>query len=107
MSTAPLAMHYVCTLEQAQDLADEHTRFWVCMCGCRESRGHCDQSRPEVCLQFVSGPSSGSGLRECSRAEVEEILREAEDKALVARPFRTADRTEITRRRKRTSRVAP
>jgi len=90
-----LAMHYVCTHQKAQQLMDAQQRFWVCNCGCRESRGECARSRMDVCLMFTADdPGSGAGKREITRAEAEAILGEAADKFLVARPWRNEDRSE-------------
>ena len=95
MENDGLAMHYVCTHEKALQLVDSHQRFWVSNCGCRESRGTCARSRMEVCLMFTpDDPGSGSGKREITRAEVEAILQEAEEKFLVTRPWRNEERSE-------------
>jgi len=89
MSDAGFVMHYVCTLGEARELVAQNARFWVSNCGCREDRGHCDRSRVDLCLMFGGDfSSSGSGLHEASRAEVEGILQETESKRLVSRPFR-------------------
>ena len=89
MNQGNVPLHYVCTRDQARRLVQSHDRFWVSNCGCRESRGKCSRSRIDVCLQFYEFTAAGlSGLHEVSRAEVEDILREAEDKHLVSRPFR-------------------
>jgi Pyruvate/2-oxoacid:ferredoxin oxidoreductase delta subunit len=49
----------------------------------------------EVCLMFdPNDPGSGSGKKEVGLAGVMEILREAQIKHLVVRPFRNQDRTE-------------
>jgi len=93
MSEEDLAFHYVGTREEAKKIVGHHQRFWVMNCGCREERGRCDRSRIDLCLMFrgdIPG-SGGSGLREISRAEVEEIFREAKDKHLVTRPFRNEE----------------
>jgi len=95
MGESNLAMHYVCTHDKALDLINEHTRFWVSNCGCRERRGQCTRSRMDVCLMFNPDDSgSGSGKKEITLADAMEILREAESKHLVARPFRNKDRTD-------------
>ncbi|MBM4398749.1 MAG: 4Fe-4S binding protein [Candidatus Cloacimonetes bacterium] len=95
MSSTELFMHYVCTPAEAGDLIDLHDKFWVCNCGCRENAGECKQSRKDVCLMFSTETgSSGSDMKEITKAEVEEILREASDKKLVARPFRNNDFTD-------------
>lgn len=86
-------MHYVCTRDEARAILDRQKRFWVSNCGCRERRGGCARSRIDLCLEFRPvNASGGSGLREISRAEVEEILREAEARHLVMRPFRDESR---------------
>jgi len=90
------AFHYVCTWEEARELAAGHDRFWVSHCGCREDRGGCGRSRVDLCLMFrddIVG-SGGSGKKEISKAELEDIFRETEEKRLVTRPFRNdEDRT--------------
>jgi Pyruvate/2-oxoacid:ferredoxin oxidoreductase delta subunit len=84
------AIHYVSTRGEAGELVKDLTCFWVSNCGCRESRGNkCSRSRMDVCLYFRDdfGPT-GSGFRQISRKEVEEIFQEAQNKHLVTRPFR-------------------
>ena len=89
MSSSELFMHYVCTMEEAEKLINRHAKFWLSNCGCRESGNGCKQSRTDVCLMFSDdGGSSGSNLREISKAEVDALLHEAITKKLVARPFR-------------------
>ncbi len=89
-----LSMHYVCTHAKARQLVQAHQHFWVCNCGCRESHGPCARSRMDVCLMFTpDDPGSGSGKREIDLAEVLAILDEAENKFLVARPWRNDDRS--------------
>lgn len=93
MSEQGLAMHYVCTREEARELTKPVARFWVSNCGCREGKGKCGRSRMDVCLMFAPGdPGSGSNKHEITRAEVEEIFQETEAKHLVARPFRNGAR---------------
>jgi ferredoxin len=96
MSGEELAFHYVCTLEQAHSIVGSNNRFWISNCGCREEGEGCKRSRIDVCLQFrddIPG-GGGSGLHEVTRADVEEVLREAREKHLVVRPFRNEeDRT--------------
>ncbi len=84
------AFHYVCTRAEAWNLVQQHDRFWVSNCGCREQRGHCSRSRIDVCLAFrdSSEGSEGSGRREITLPDVERIFGEARNKHLVARPFR-------------------
>lgn len=89
MSSEPLAMHYVCTQAEAKDLIANHSRFWVSNCGCREGKGGCEKSRMDICLYFIEETDpSGSDYKEISRAEVDEILKLAQEKHLVIRPFR-------------------
>jgi len=89
MSEEKFNMHYVSTREEAKDLVSKFKSFWVSNCGCRESRGKCSRSRMDVCLMFRSDfPPTGSGFRELTRKDVDEILKEAKDKHLVSRPFR-------------------
>lgn len=89
-----IPMHYVCLHNKARDLIRSHDRFWVSNCGCRESRKECNRSPMNVCLSFFEGTAgSGSGRKEVSRADAEAIVRIAESKFLVARPWRTEDRS--------------
>ncbi len=89
VSERKLALHYVATLEEARALVEAREDYWVCNCGCRERRGGCARSRTDVCLEFSPvTEASGSGCRSVQRSEVESILREADEKRLVARPFR-------------------
>jgi ferredoxin len=82
------SIHYVSTLDDALKLIEQNDAFWLANCGCRESRGHCDQSRMDVCLQFSDAPSSGSSYRQVTKADALEVWNEAKSKLLVARPFR-------------------
>ncbi|MFH1501620.1 MAG: 4Fe-4S binding protein [Candidatus Eisenbacteria bacterium] len=87
-------MHYVSTLREARELVDANDSYWVCNCGCREgNEDGCKRSRVDVCLMFRDSPASGSEKRAITRDEVEEILKEAESCGLVARPFRSEDRS--------------
>jgi electron transport complex protein RnfB len=91
-----VALHYVCTRDEARGLIEGHARFWVSNCGCRELRGGCGRSRIDVCLQFREATvASPSGLREISRAQAEEILEEARTRHLVSRPFRDETDTSV------------
>jgi ferredoxin len=96
MSDTNLAMHYVSTRDEFREILAKHDRFWFSNCGCRQgNEGGCKRSRMDVCLSFQTGVTSGgSGLHEASRAEVEAVLREAEEKHLVCRPFRDEARAE-------------
>ena len=89
MDEKELAFQYVCTLEEAKKIVQQRDEFWVSNCECRESRLPCKRSRIDVCLQFrEQTPASGPSKRKISRAEVEEIFKEAKEKHLVTRPFR-------------------
>jgi len=95
MTAENTPIHYVCTHEKAKQLVESHSKFWVSNCGCREGRGSCARSRMDVCLMFYpSDPGSGSGKQEIPRQGAQAILQEAEDKHLVARPFRNQERTD-------------
>lgn len=97
MSNQEPALHYVSTLDEARKIIAEHDQFWVINCGCREHHGPCKQSRIDVCLEFSGGEVSwGSNKHPATRAEVESILREAEEKHLVARPFRDQKTKTVT-----------
>jgi UDP-glucose 4-epimerase len=94
VSNQDLAFHYVCTWEDAKKIAGQHDRFWVENCGCRERKEEgCSRSRKDICLVFKGDTqaSSGSGRKEISRAELDEIFRETKEKHLVTRPFRNAE----------------
>lgn len=97
MNDKDLAFHYVCTWNQGKKITGRFDRYWVMNCGCREERGNkCARSRMDLCLIFredIVG-SGGSGKKEISKAELEDIFREAKEKHLVTRPFRNEkDRT--------------
>jgi Pyruvate/2-oxoacid:ferredoxin oxidoreductase delta subunit len=97
MDNQNLAFHYVCTWEQAKEIAGRFERYWVEDCGCRVKRENkCARSRIDVCLLFKPdiGGSGGGDRKEISRGELEGILHEAKEKHLVSRPFRNdKDRT--------------
>lgn len=95
MADANLAIHYVCTHEQAEALIRERSRFWLSNCGCREEKGTCSRSRIDVCLIFnYDDPGSGGDKKEITINDALEVLKEAREKFLVARPFRNLSRTE-------------
>ncbi|MGD8718032.1 MAG: 4Fe-4S binding protein [Candidatus Zixiibacteriota bacterium] len=84
-----LHFHFVATRGEAEAFINEHDRFWVSNCGCREGGPGCERSRTDVCLFFdPKMGGTGSDFREVDRAFVDGILAEARDKRLVARPFR-------------------
>jgi Pyruvate/2-oxoacid:ferredoxin oxidoreductase delta subunit len=95
MAEQEIPMHYVCTHKQAKKLIDNHKRFWVSNCGCREANPNkCQRSRIDVCLSFSEADqASGSDRKEVDRKFARGIMREAEDKNLVTRPWRSEDRT--------------
>jgi Pyruvate/2-oxoacid:ferredoxin oxidoreductase delta subunit len=97
MTKSDTPMHYVSTREEFREVLKKHERFWVSNCGCREgNEAGCKRSRKDVCLIFKGDiGSSGSDKREVTRAEVEALLKEAEEKHLVTRPFRNDDRTDV------------
>ncbi len=97
MTDQPFNMHFVCTFDEAKALINRQKRFWVSNCGCREGRGFCARSRIDLCLMFRGDlEPSGSGLKEISYAEVDNILVEAREKQLVSRPFRdTKDASQV------------
>ena len=97
MANREFAFHYVCTPEEARNLAFRHHRYWVLNCGCREQRGHCNQSRIDVCLAFAGTVKlSGSGLKEIGLTEVLALFDEASEKRLVARPYRNEQNPQVT-----------
>jgi ferredoxin len=82
-------IHYVSTHDEAATLIDAAPGFWVCDCGCRVQRGSCGRSRLDVCLGFSANSTSDSAhARAISREQALDILREAREKRLVARPYR-------------------
>jgi ferredoxin len=95
MSEKSLAIHYVCTYDEAKRLIDRAPEFCVSNCGCREGQKRpCARSRHDVCLMFdLKASASGSGKRPLTRAEAEALLNEARGAGLVCRPFRTPDRS--------------
>ena len=87
-----LHFHFVCTRDEAHEITDQHDRYWVSNCGCRESGPGCKRSRMDVCLFFdTQMGGTGSNFREVDREFVEGILKEAEENHLVVRPFRYED----------------
>jgi ferredoxin len=89
MQEDTFTFHYVSTNDEARELVENYKRFWVSNCECREKRGTCHRSRIDVCLYFRDDINYfGSNFHEVSKTDVHEILKEAEKKHLVARPFR-------------------
>jgi len=96
MSKNELGMHFVCTHDEAKTLIDNNDTFWISDCGCRKEKNGCSRSRIDVCLGFREGTTStDSGLRQASMADALALLKEAQEKKLVTRPFRNKDRTEV------------
>ncbi len=90
MAGSKRPQHYVCTLDEAREIAGRSERFWVSVCGCRKAKkGGCGQSRADVCLQLREKTAAwGPGTREVDRRFVDGVLAEAVEKGLVPRPFR-------------------
>ena len=95
MAEEKILIHYVCTHDQANELIKNHNQFWVANCGCREgNEKKCQRSRIDVCLSFTeSDEASGSDKKPVDRVFAEGIMKEAETKNLVTRPWRSEDRT--------------
>jgi len=89
LSEQNVTFHYVCTLEQAKELVTHFQRFWLTDCGCRLERGTCQRSRTDICLWFheMTVPWQ-SPIKEITKAQVDEIFKETQEKHLVTRPFR-------------------
>ena len=89
--------HYVATREEAEELIAASGKFWVSNCGCREGGPGCQRSRADVCLFFdPQMGGTGSDFREVDADFVAGIMQEAEEKRLVARPFRyEEDKTRV------------
>ena len=89
MENEKFNIHYVCTLSEAERLINHNSEYWVSSCGCRERKGECSQSKPDVCLSFIPEfGGTGSGNKQVSQKEALEILKHALEKRLVPRPFR-------------------
>ena len=95
MAEEKIPIHYVCTHNEAKELINKHNKFWVSNCGCREgNENKCQQSRIDVCLSFSeTDEASGSDRKPVDRTFADGIMKEAEDKNLVTRPWRSEDRT--------------
>ncbi len=97
MSDCSFVFHYVCTHEEAKELITKHDRFWVSDCGCREKKESCGFSRKDICLIFRDDiGSSGKNMKPVSRAQVIDIILEAEHNNLVTRPYRNQDNPSVT-----------
>lgn len=96
MKDKELALHFVCTYEEAKRLIEKNDSFWISDCGCREERSGCKRSRVDVCLGFKQDTTSTTtGLRKTTKNDALATLEEAQDKKLIARPYRNKDRTEV------------
>jgi ferredoxin len=91
MSEQGSVQHFVCTPEEAREIVERHSGYWVSDCQCRESSGGCKRSRADVCLHFESKTAPGVAVHSITRQEVEDILEEARTKMLVSRPFKDPD----------------
>jgi ferredoxin len=88
MKGTDFSSHFICTLPEAGKIIAEKNLFWVSNCGCRESGKGCGCSRLDVCLFFTpDSRGTGTNLREVGRDFVDGILKEAQRKHLVSRPF--------------------
>ena len=96
MAEEKIPIHYVCTHNEAKELIKKHSQFWVSNCGCREgNENKCQRSRIDVCLMWNPNDSgSGSGKKTVDRTFVDGVMKEAETKHLVSRPFRNEARTD-------------
>jgi ferredoxin len=84
-------IHYVCTRDEARELADNTAEFWIGNCFCREGKeGKCERSRHDVCVWFTveEAEEGHAPERKATRADIDEIFQIAEDSNLVTRPFR-------------------
>lgn len=95
MAEQEIPIHYVCTHDEAKELIKKYNKFWVSNCGCREGNEKgCQRSRIDVCLSFTeSDEASGSDKKPADRVFAEGIMKEAQTKNLVTRPWRSDDRT--------------
>jgi len=85
-------VHFVCTLEQAEQFITQKELFWVSNCHCREENKGCGCSRTDVCLYFSPEAGGiGSGLRRADRDYIRDILAAARKHHLVPRPFYIKD----------------
>jgi ferredoxin len=90
-------LHYVATRGEAEELVARFDKFWVADCGCREGGPGCRRSRADVCLHFdTQAVGADIDFREVDADFVAGILKEAEEKRLVVRPFRyEQDKTRV------------
>jgi len=93
----PTPMHYVCTYSEAGRFIAGARTFWVSPCICRDGGEGCKRSRHEVCLGFVKrGVSQPAKARRITREEAEALGRYAQEKGLVPRPYRNAEKKGVT-----------
>ncbi len=87
--------HYVATRKEGEELIAHAEKFWVSNCGCREKGPGCQRSRLDLCLFFdPQMGGTGSDFHGVDREFVAGLVKEAEDKHLIVRPFRyDEDRT--------------
>lgn len=84
--------HMVCTYEEAKEIINSHTSFFVSNCGCRERQGICKRSKTDLCMTFDAGVTvSGSNKREINIVKAREILNYSISRKLVTRPFRVSE----------------
>jgi NAD-dependent dihydropyrimidine dehydrogenase PreA subunit len=97
MSEGNYPQHYVCTHQQARELVNRYSQFWLGTCGCRASGKGCERSSSEVCLTFsVDATVSHHHHRNnATQDEVERVLEVAEKQHLVSRPFRNMTNKEL------------
>ena len=93
----PTPMHYVCTYSEAVRFIAGARTFWVSPCICRDGGDGCKRSRHEVCLGFVKrGVSQPATARKITRDEAVALRRYAQKKGLVPRPYRNAEKKNVT-----------
>lgn len=90
------ALHFVCTRAEAAELIRAADKHLVGECWCRSERGPCKRSRADVCLEFAEATAAeGKGRRSATSDEALGLLKVAEEKHLVTRPFRDETRTKV------------
>jgi ferredoxin len=82
-------LHFVCTRDEAERIIADHDAFWIGECGCRAKSGKCERSQHDVCLEFYPQTAAGGvGRKRVTREHAANLLKVAESKHLVTRPFR-------------------
>ncbi len=80
--------HFVCTKDEAKEIAGALERFWVSICWCREEKGKCLRSPMEVCLSFrEDAPVNPAGKKEISKDEALDLIENARRWGLVSRAY--------------------